>query len=164
MEIWKDIKGYEGYKVSNLGNVKSLNYNRTGKEKILKPKKNKGYLYVNLCKQGKVKFYLVHRLVAQAFIPNPNNYPQINHKDEDKTNNTIQNLEWCDRKYNNNYGTRNQRSALSRSKQVLCVETGLLYTSLIEVQRQLGFAQPNISSACTGRYKTAYKYHWEYVS
>ena len=107
-EIFKDIEEYEGlYQISNLGRVKSLKY---GKERILKPAKDKkGYLYVCLYKQGKMKIYRVHRLVAQAFIPNPNNLPQVNHKDEDKTNNASSNLEFCDAKYNNNYGNHNKK-------------------------------------------------------
>lgn len=167
MEIWKDIEGYEQlYQISNLGNVKSLGNggSNASKDKILKPAKLKyGYLTVNLCKQGKRKQYQIHRLVAQAFIDNPNNLPEVNHKDEDKTNNYIENLEWCERKYNINYGTRNQRSAENRSKKVMCVETGVVYPSTIEVERQLGFYQQNISSACNGKYKQAYGYTWRYV-
>jgi hypothetical protein len=110
-----------------------------------------------------MKTHLVHRLVASAFIENPNNYPIINHRDEDKTNNASSNLEWCDYKYNNNYGTRNQRAATSLSKQVFCVETNKIYPSTIEVERQLGFAHTNISKCCNGRYKQAYSFHWRYV-
>ena len=117
-EIWKDIEGYEGlYKVSNLGRIKSLpKFHKTRysgymkKERILKPRFDTyGYLMVVLCKNKKEKNYLVHKLVANAFIPNTKNYDCINHKDEDKTNNCVDNLEWCDRYYNNNYGTRNKR-------------------------------------------------------
>ena len=161
MEIYKDIEGYKGYKISNYGNVKSLGNDKTRKEKILKPAKDKdGYLYVGLCKQGKIKMCKVHRLVAQTFIPNPNDLPQVNHKDEDKINNHVTNLEWCTNEYNINYGTRNQRT----SKQVICLETGVIYYSLKEVQRQLGFAQSAISNACNGKYKQAYGYTWKYVS
>lgn len=105
-QIWKDIEGYEGkYQVSNTGRVRSLNYNRTGKIKVRKQGKDKlGYKSVFLCKDGKNKGYLVHRLVAQAFIPNPNNYPVVNHKDENPSNNTVWNLEWCTQEYNCNYG------------------------------------------------------------
>lgn len=164
MEIWKDIKGFESYQVSNLGNVKSLGNDKTRKEKILKPNKLKNnYLQVVLCKEGKRKYHLIHRLVAEAFIPNPQNLVQINHRDEDKTNNTISNLEWCTAKYNNNYGTHNQRSALSRSKPVICLETGKIYSSLSEVYKQLGFTQGNISQCCNGKLKTAYGFHWQYV-
>lgn len=171
-EEWRDIEEYFGlYQISNLGNVKSLGNNKTRKEKILKPEKTKGeYLRVCLSKDGKHKMYLVHRLVASTFIENPNNYEEINHRDEDKANNYVSNLEWCDRKHNINYGTHNQRSAASRinhpkrSKQVLCVETGKVYKSTHQVQRELGFAQGYISSACIGKYKQAYGYTWKYVS
>lgn len=158
MEIFKDIEGYEGlYQISNLGNVKSLKF---GKERILKPGKNKyNYLQVVLTKQGKVKGYLVHRLVAMAFILNPNNFREINHRDEDKTNNRVENLEWCDRKYNINYGTRTEKY----SKQVLCVETNKIYSSTRQVERQLGFYRSAISNACTGKLKQAYGYTWRYV-
>lgn len=155
-EILKDIEGYEGlYQISNLGNVKSLISN-----KILKPKKDKdGYLMVNLYKQGKVKTYKIHRLVTQAFIENPNNYLEVNHRDEDKTNNYVTNLEWCTREYNNNYGTRNKKT----SKPVMCLETGKVYYSANEAARQTGFAQGNISLACNGKLKQAYGYTWKYV-
>ena len=170
-EEYKDIEGYENlYQISSLGNVKSLNKR---KGRILKPaKNNKGYLRVGLCKQGKRKMYLVHRLVTSAFIENPNNLPQVNHKDEDKTNNAVENLEFCDAKYNNNYGTRNIRAAESNTnnpkqvkqgKQVLCLETNKIYPSLKEVQRQTGFAKSNISNACNGKLKQAYGYHWVFL-
>lgn len=118
MEIWKDIKGYEGlYQISNYGNVKSLERviednkgSYIKKEKILTPTiNNRGYYHIGLRNNSKTKYYYVHRLVAEAFIPNPNNYPIINHKDEDKTNNKVDNLEWCTPKYNANYGTAIQR-------------------------------------------------------
>lgn len=111
-EIWKDVVGCEGYQVSNFGRVKSLKYRNKCEERILKQTKNKvtGYYMVNIC--GKTRS--VHRLVAQALIPNPHNLPQINHKDEDKTNNHVENLEWCDRKYNVNYGTSIQRAKQHR--------------------------------------------------
>lgn len=113
-EIWKDIKGYEGlYQISSHGRVKSfLRY-----KKILKPiLKTDGYLCVNLCKP--LKKFSIHRLVAEAFIPNPDNLPQVNHKDEDKTNNHVVNLEWCTQLYNINYGSRNKRAIESLSKKV----------------------------------------------
>lgn len=119
-EIWRDIKGYEGlYKVSNYGRIKSLErkdcLGRSKKEKILKLSEDKdGYLLITLHKNKKVKTFKVHRLVAETFVPNPNNYPIINHKDENKINNHVSNLEWCTVKYNNNYGTRNERSSKSQ--------------------------------------------------
>ena len=119
-EIWKDIPDFEGlYQVSNLGNVKTLDkYVGTGikhnskvkrKEKILKQYNKRGYLQVSLSKNNKRYYFNVHRLVVQAFIPNLDNLPQVNHKDENPMNNCIENLEWCTAKYNCNYGTRNKR-------------------------------------------------------
>ena len=114
MEEWRSIPGYEGlYEVSSYGRVKSLERYKSNnggiqliKEKILKPHNTKkGYLTV----QFSNKIFKVHRLVAQAFIPNPDNLPMVNHLDEDKTNNRVENLEWCNRKYNCNYGSRNIR-------------------------------------------------------
>lgn len=122
-EVWKDIQGYEGlYQVSNLGRVKHLPYeymiNNTKiikKEHILKPHKNNcGYMLVSLFKSRKNRQFFLHRLVAKAFIPNTNNLPEVNHKDEDKTNNRLSNLEWCTRKYNINYGTAIERSVKTR--------------------------------------------------
>lgn len=168
-EIWKNIEGYDGYQVSNLGNVKSLNYNKTGKEKIMKLCKDKyGYLTLILYKEGKNKFMRVHRLVADAFIKNPNNLPQVNHRNEDKTDNRVENLEFCDAKYNMNFCTRNERSSKSKtngkkSKKVICIETGVTYPSLSEVHRQFGFSESNISAACRGKYKQSYGYHWKFV-
>ncbi len=125
-EIWKDVTGYEGlYQVSNKGNVKSVkrvvkrpnNTNLSVKERLLKTRSNrKGYAMVHLSKRGKEKSTTVHRLVAQAFIPNPNNLPQINHKDENKNNNCVENLEWCDNKYNMNYGTAIERTVKTKSE------------------------------------------------
>lgn len=127
-EVWKDIKGYGGYyQVSNLGNVKSLDrYIKypNGCEHFFKGKNIKfikdkdGYNVVNLKKHQKGKFSRVNRLVAQAFIPNPNNYPIINHKDEIKSNNKIDNLEWCTYKYNSNYGHCIENNIKARSKRI----------------------------------------------
>ena len=113
-EIWKDIKGYKGfYMISSYGRIKSLkridNNNHFIRERILKQGDNNGYKHVSLSKNGKTKIFKVHRLVAEAFIPNPNNLPQVNHKDENHSNNCVSNLEYCDALYNDNYGTRNKR-------------------------------------------------------
>lgn len=126
MEIWKDIKDFEGfYQVSNYGNVKSLERivecsngrQRLCKEKVLKLRKNNnGYLDVHLYKEGKGKTMKVHRLVAQAFIDNPSNHPIISHKDENPLNNCVSNLEWCTQEYNINYGTRNERMAATKKE------------------------------------------------
>ena len=106
VEVWKDIEGYEGrYKISNLGNVKSLMYGGRKYEKDLTPKVNNcGRLWVELFCNGKKKQFLIHRLVAKAFIPNPHGLPQINHIDENPKNNRVDNLEWCDARYNMMYG------------------------------------------------------------
>lgn len=170
MEQWKDIKNYEGlYQVSNLGRVKSLWY---GKERILKPGMNNyGYLRVPLRKNDKRILYLVHRLVAQAFIPNPDNLPEVNHINEVKTDNRVENLEFCDRKYNNTYGTRIEQMVEKQingklSKTVyqysLNGEFVAEYPSTREIERQLGFKQPSISYCCNGQRKTAYGYKWTY--
>ena len=120
IEEWRPVVGYEGlYEVSSYGRVKSLckydSRNRFRDERILKLCADRlGYLKVGLCSNDKKKKYLVHRLVAQAFIPNPNNLPIINHKDENPSNDNVDNLEWCDAKYNSNYGTRNDRIRTTR--------------------------------------------------
>ena len=121
-EIWRSIDGYEGlYEVSNTGLIRSLdrfvgNRNRIkGKILSIKIEKN-GYCSVALFKYGKMKRYLVHRLVARAFIPNPDNLPQVNHKNEDKSNNNVDNLEWCSIEYNINYGTRTQKAISTKVK------------------------------------------------
>lgn len=153
IEEFRDVPGYEGlYEVSNLGRVR-----RNGK--ILKLGKVRGYLHVNLCKNGIKKQAKVHRLVALAFLPNPQNLPQINHKDEDKTNNAVDNLEWCTSQYNNNY---------SLSKPVLQFDKSgnfiKEWPSMIKVEEELGIDHSNISKCCLGLYhhKTAGGFIWKY--
>ena len=169
-EVWKDVSGYEGlYQVSDKGRVKSLWF---GKERILKPGKlKKGYLQVSLSKNREMKGYKVHRLVCQTFLPNPNNLPEVNHKDEDKTNNKVENLEWCDRKYNNNYGNHNQKvfektTNGKLSKPVLqFTKSGEFiqeWKSTMDVKRNLGFDQGHISQCCLGKLKSAYGFIWKY--
>ena len=160
-EIWKDITGYEGlYQVSNTGKVKSLNYRRTGKEKIMKAYPNgKGYLKVFLCKNGKQKNCRINRLVALAFIPNPDNLPEVNHIDKDKTNNKVENLEWCTTQYNVEY---------SLAKAVIAIDkiTGLIleFPSIMEAERQTGIANQRICDCCKGKIKSAKGYYWHYAS
>ena len=168
-EEWRDIKGYENmYQISNMGNVKSLNYKQTGREKIMKSLVDKdGYLFVCLCKNRKVKPFKVHRLVAQAFISNPNNYPCVNHKDENKQNNCVSNLEFCTVKYNNIYNGRQKRIAEKLSKPVLKIdpisnEIVAEFPSIKEVERQLGYNQGNISKCCKGKHKTCGGFKWRY--
>lgn len=161
VEIWKDIEGYEGlYQVSNLGRVKSLKFN---KEKIIKGSKGGGgYLQVILCKEGKIKFHKVHRLVASAFLENPDNLPEINHIDEDKTNNITTNLEWCDCKYNINYGSRTEKTQKPILQFTKNGEFVRRWESGTQVQRELGFDSGNICSCCKEKLKLAYGYKWGY--
>lgn len=164
-EYWKPVVGYEGhYQVSNFGRVKSIKF---GKERILKQHINikGGYYYVCLLKNGKHKNYYVHRLVAQAFLPNPYKLPQVNHKDENKTNNNVDNLEWCTNEYNHNYGTINERISQSQSKPVLQYDlNGNLikeWKSINECGRN-GFNQGDICKCCNGKRKTAKGFIWVY--
>ena len=175
MEIWKSIAGYERiYEVSDLGRVRSLNFHREGRTKVLKPGKDRyGYLYVILCKDGIHKHMKVHRLVAQAFLPNPNGLEMVNHRDEVPTNNAVSNLEWCTASYNNNYGTHNQRVAeaninhpkLSKSVQQLDKQGNLLaiFPSTMEAQRVTGIANQHICSCCLGKRKSSGGYVWKYL-
>lgn len=168
-EIWKDVVGFEGlYMVSNYGRVKSLNYNHTGEERILKQGKGGKNVYykVKLCKDSERHDCFVHRLVAQAFIPNTDNLPQVNHKDENGFNNHVDNLEWCTQSYNYNYGTRIQRIAEKRSKSVFQYSTDdkLIkeWPSTMEIQRQTGYSFSHIAKCCRGEQKTSYGFIWRY--
>ena len=167
MEEWRDVVDYEGlYMVSNCGRVKSLNYNHTGKEEVLKENTNKkGYKIIYLYKNGKRQKYKIHRFVAKAFIPNANNFPEVNHKDEDKTNNKVDNLEWCTAEYNINYGTRNEKL----SKKIKCITTNEIFNSIKEAKEKYNINYGSICSCCKGRYKFAGKHPitgeklvWEY--
>ena len=170
IEIWKDYKDYEGlYQASNLGRLRSLDRwvkSKSGsvrfcKGKILKLCTDKyGYLKVGLWKNNKVKTYYVHHLVAEVFLPNPNNYKEVNHKDEDKTNNSVENLEWCSAKYNSNYGTRNERMSksltnniyTSRKVDVYDLDMNFIETlpSSKECGRKYKVHHSNVRNCCNG--------------
>ena len=156
----KDVKGYEGlYAVTSCGKVWSYR-----NECFLKPKVNRnGYLFVNLYKDRKAKSYTIHKLVAEAYIPNTDNLPQINHRDENKANNCLQNLEWCDSKYNANYGTRNEKVSNSLKKPIIQYDLDgnfiREWPSALDVGKEV---KTNIGYCLRGRYKTAYGYIWKF--
>lgn len=179
-EVWKDIKGYEGlYQVSNFGRVKSLerqmklNLNKDKKmikkEKILKPGKvgtRRNYLGVELVKNFKYKHKYIHRLVAETFIPNPNNYNEVNHKDENTLNNCVSNLEWCNTKYNVNYGQRTLKATKKLSKPIIQYDLEKKFIrewdSMRDASRNLNINIGTISRCCKGEFKKAGKYIWKY--
>ncbi len=184
LEVWKPIPNYEEYEVSNLGRVKRLAYDKPVcgggaqhcNERILLPQRRRfNYQAVALSKNDKVKFFLVHRLVAIVFIPNPNNLPQVNHKDEDPSNNCVGNLEWCDQKYNSNYGTSKERislklknGVLSKPVQQYTIEAQFIkeYPSANEASRELGLAVSGIVNCCNGskKYTTCGGFIWKYTN
>jgi len=173
IEEWRDIEGYEGYyQISNLGRVKSLPrysfQNHWLNERILNQQDNKkGYMYVDLYNTDSFskKFY-IHRLVAQAFIPNPLNLPKINHKDEKPSNNFVDNLEWCTQKYNCNYGDHSIKQSISRknktlgkdnyaSKRVICTTTNKIFDCIREASDYYNIPKSRnaISGCCVGKHK-----------
>lgn len=169
------IKGYENYEVRPNGEVVNV---KTGK--ILKQYKTRnGYMQVALYEKHKQKRFYVHRLVAEAFIPNPYNLPQVNHIDEDKTNNFVflnedgsvdegkSNLEWCTNEYNSNYGTRTERIINSNKKTVYqyTLDGQFLkeWKSLKEIEHILGYSSSNISSCCNNKLKHSYGFRWSFI-
>lgn len=175
IELYVPVKGYENiYEVSNLGNIRTLDRNviyKNGTTHFYKgiykkqSKDKDGYSIVKFNKNNIRKHKKVHRLVAEAFIPNPYNLPCINHKDEVKTNNRVENLEWCSVKYNNNYGTVKERISKSNSKKVYQYD---LNGNLIKVwdnariASENGFTRSSISHCCLGRRKKHKGYIWSY--
>lgn len=153
------LKRKDGYWVGPNGGVWSEKSNR-----YLKPCYSKwGYAYVDLCCSGRKLRRFIHRIVAKAFIPNPNGLPQVNHKDEDKTNNSVDNLEWCTASYNNGYGSLPYKTAKRCGKPVLCVETGVSYVSAGEAARCTGCCRESILHVCNGKFRTTHGYHWKFV-
>jgi len=197
-EIWKPIKKFENYEISNYGNIKSLNYNRTQEVKNLKYAIKKGYKQVSLNKKGKQYFRNIHKLVAETFLNKKDfksmpyedrslvdlNDLEVNHKNEIKTDNKVDNLEWCTRSYNRNYGTAIERAKpkISRAnkgkhfspktefkkgdnaKSIICIENNKIYNSIIEASIDLGITASNIVAVCKHytSHKTAGGYHFEY--
>ena len=181
-EVWKDIHGYEGlYQISNLGNVKSLNYGNHGYSQNLVPKvNNSGRLWVELANKGNKKPMLIHRLVAMAFIENPNKYPQINHKDENPRNNIVENLEWCTNQYNVQYTVdrhpewfRNggnpgrPRKGKYKHYEINQIDANgnviRKWPNARTIFVQTGMSDWSISECCRGNRKQAYGFRWQYA-
>lgn len=183
-EIWKDVKDFEGlYQVSNRGRVRSLdkkvccgiknNPEVVKKGRILNPlKTGSNYLFVQIYKNRKPKIIFIHRLVAQAFIPNPNNYSIVNHRDENPLNNDVDNLEWCNQSYNINYGNRNRKVAEKLKnypkfshKVIQKTLDGKIiksWESISEANRVLNIQRSGIAKCCMNKLKTSGGYLWEY--
>lgn len=176
-EVWKAITETDGlYEISNLGNIRSVDRyakvcgggKRFVKGKIYKPTIcTNGYLELQASMYGKRKVFLIHRLVAQYFIPNPNNFPEVNHKDEDVTNNSVDNLEWCTAKYNCNYGTRNKRcmeKVIKKPVKQLSLEGEIIaiFPMVKDAMRKTGINDSQIIRVCKGKNLTAGGYKWEY--
>lgn len=172
--MWEDVIGFEGlYQVSDQGEIRSIKRtkqnNRGFQEvneriRVLTPDRY-GYLKVCLSKDGKHYVKSVHRLVAEAFIPNPNNLPEINHKNEDKQDNRVENLEWCTQAYNMSYGGYRNRQAISQGRAVIQFDGNkpiAEYYSTQEASRQTGIPQGNIYKACTGKRRIAGGYEWRF--
>ncbi len=180
-EVWRPVVGYEGlYEVSSLGRVRSLDrvhiqpsiqggcQEHLYSGCILKPRLSKGYHRVNIWKDNSMKSASVHRLVAEAFIPNPRNLPEVNHKDENPTNNNALNLEWCDSRYNKNYGTANKRRAHKLKKPIEQLTKDLVhvayYNSIKEACRaNKDFAFGTNIRRALKKGICAYGYRWRYV-
>lgn len=157
--MMKEIKGFSHYKITDDGRVWSNYSNR-----FLTPSiNNKGYLNVDLCENGQRTHKAIHRLVAETYLPNPKNLPMVNHKDENKTNNCVDNLEWCDAKYNRNYGENQRLTAYKRGKPVLCIETQQTCYSVREAARQTHIDASRINKVCLGKALTAGNFHWQYI-
>lgn len=167
-EIWKDIEGFEGkYQISSMGRVKSLNFKLTGKEQIMSLKVNKyGYKQILLYKDKKYKTFLIHRLVAQAFIPNPENKPEIDHINTNKTDNRVENLRWATSKENKNNPITIEKykncSSIPVLQFTLDGELVRKWDSATQAERELGFIQSNISMCCSGKRKKTGNYKWHY--
>lgn len=159
MEIWKDVVGAEDYyQISNLGRIKSK-----GTGEILKPSKSGEYRHIEL-RYGIDKNVLIHRLVAEAFVPNPLNLPCVNHIDEDKENNRADNLEWCTYKYNSSYG----KNATQRNQRIIQYDLQgnalKIWESMKEACEELGILHQGISACCRGKKKTCGGYAWTYAN
>lgn len=167
-EQWAEIKDFEDYYISSKGRIKSFKQDKIN-GKILAYGSSGKYYTVILRKNNIAYNKYIHRLVAEAFIPNKNNLPQINHKDEDTHNNNVENLEWVTQKENNSYGTRTERMKSSRQKNiphsrpVKCIELDKIFSSISEAARFVGVRDTSIRKACMGKLKTCKNFHWEFI-
>ena len=167
-EEWKEVYGFDHlYEISNYGHLRTKYAGKRGYTKDyrnIEPINNgNGYLRFNLKCNGVQRTVYVHKLVAEYFIENPNGYTEVNHKDEDKTNNHVNNLEWCTHKYNSNYGTRNERASRLNCKRIRCIETEQIFQSITEAAKEMNVVKTSISNCVNGRSATAAGYTWEYV-
>lgn len=170
-EEWRPVAGYDGlYEVSNTGRVRSVTRivgnGRLIRGQPIQPFKRSGYWSVSLYKNNINRFYLVHRLVAEAFIPNLHQYPLVNHKDENKTNNAVYNLEWCTFKYNVQYGKCTEKISRSKGSPVVQIHKNgqsTLWHSMKEAERKTGVSHQDISRVCRGIRKSAGGFKWKYA-
>lgn len=177
-EVWKDVEGFEGYyQVSNMGRCRSLDRvvpcKKNGKRRMnghimkLHKNSNNDYLCVGLCKNSEYTQMLVHRMVAKTFIDNPDNLPEVNHKDENPRNNCVSNLEWCTSSYNSNYGTRKERLAALPKKQVIQKDMDgniiRYWDCILDAGKSIGRDSSGIINVCKGKQGHCGGYKWEYA-
>lgn len=171
-EIWKDIEGFEGlYQVSNMGRVRSLDredaQGRRRKGRVLADKhNNRGYHTIDLCRDGNIEYKLIHRLVATAFLDKPDNLPQVNHKDENKENNAVSNLEWCSALYNDMYGTRNKRVAKALERPIYVVTSSghrYFFESTRKAAKLLGLDRRAMHRCLKDKHKHHHGYTFEWA-
>ena len=158
--MYKDITGFEGlYAITEDGRVWSYYLN----DFMSTSDNGTGYRHIVLSKNGKIYGKYIHILVAQAFVPNPDNKPDVSHLDESRDNNHFSNLVWATKEENCNMPLHKERLSKSRGTSCKCIETNVTYHSTREAQRQTGICQQSIARCCRGKYKTAGGYHWEFV-